>query len=233
MSKILLVDDDESLVDVLGFALKNVGGFEVVKVTAGAGAVDVWKREYPDLVVLDANLPDADGFEICRLARDEFKLSTPVIMLTARTREEDMTQGFAVGADDYVTKPFSTGLLLARIHAVLRRSATAPETPTLERLKAGSLELDPDSLELVRRNKRFSLTPTEFRLLHTLLSNANQVLRNDAIVERVWGRDAANERGSLKTHIRHLREKVEETPSHPSMIITVPGVGYMGRVSEH
>jgi DNA-binding response OmpR family regulator len=234
VSKVLIVDDDKSLVDVLGFALSNVAGFEVVKVTEGKEAVDVWRREHPDLVVLDANMPDSDGFDICRVARSQHNLTTPVIMLTARTRDEDMAQGFAVGADDYVTKPFSTGLLLARMNAVLRRAAPSVggTQPSEEPLIVGSLRLDPQVNEFSRGGHAVRLTPIEFRLLYLLLSNRNQVLRSDAIVERVWGRDAPGEGGSLKAHIRHLREKVETNPSRPELIITVPGVGYMGRVPE-
>jgi two-component system alkaline phosphatase synthesis response regulator PhoP len=184
-------------------------------------------------VVLDANLPDGDGFEICRAAREE-GLKTPVIMLTARTRDEDITQGFAVGADDYVTKPFNATLLLARIGSVLRRTGpVAPESLALEELKVGAVTLEPQSQEFVHRNRRAKLTPTEFRLLHLLLSNRNKVLKSDTIVERVWGRDgAAAESGSLKSHVRHLREKVEVNPSLPELIVTVPGVGYMARVAE-
>jgi DNA-binding response OmpR family regulator len=233
VSKILIVDDDKSLVDVLSFALSNVGGFDVVKVTEGKEAVEVWRREHPDLVVLDANLPDADGFDICRVARSEHKLTTPVIMLTARTLEDDMARGFAAGADDYVTKPFSTGLLLARMNAVLRRTGPAPpESWGVETLTVGTTRLDPETNEFTRNGVPIRLTPTEFRLLYLLLLNRNQVVRTDVIIERVWGRDASAEGGSLKTHIRHLREKVEADPSRPELIVTVPGVGYMGRLIE-
>jgi len=231
MSKILVVDDDRSLLNVLGFAL-DLKGFEVVKVSEGRQALSTWRMEDPDLVVLDANLPDSDGFEICRVARHEEHLVTPVIMLTARTRDEDVAQGFAVGADDYVTKPFSPELLLARMTAVLRRSGGQPaDGAPLEQLVVGSMRLDPDRQEFVRKGKQVRLTPIEFRLMHNFLKNANTVLRADRIVERVWGRDAQPEGGSLKAHIRHLREKVEANPSRPELIVTVPGVGYMCRVS--
>lgn len=229
MSKILIVDDDRSLLELLAFALSREG-FDVVKIADGSQAIDAWRRETPDLVVLDANIPQIDGFDICRSARSDFNLHHPVIMLTARTREEDIAQGFAVGADDYVTKPFSPRLLLARINAVLRRSTPSPAlTLGVEELTVGALKLDPQSQEFVHKNRRARLTPTEFRLMHLLLLNRNHVLRSDTIVERVWGYDATADSGSLKAHIRHLREKVETNPSRPELILTVPGVGYMCR----
>lgn len=230
MSKILIVDDDRTLLELLGFTLKETAGHDVIKVALAAEALEVWRREKPDLVVLDANIPDGDGFEICRSARAE-RLTTPVVMLTARTRDEDVSQGFAAGADDYVTKPFRPDLLMARINAVLRRStAPPPDAVGIEPISVGSLQLDPRTQEFVRGDKRVRLTPIEFRLLHLLMLNRNKVVRSDAIVDRVWGRDAYSESGSLKAHIRHLREKVEVNPSRPEFIVTVPGVGYMVRV---
>ncbi len=229
MSKILIVDDDRNLLELLGFALSREG-FEVIKIYDGRVALDAWRRELPDLVVLDANIPDCDGFEICQVARRDF--STPVIMLTARTREEDMAQGFAVGADDYVTKPFSPRVLLARINAVLRRSTpSSAQNLGAEELAVSGLRLDPQRQEFVRNGRRARLTPTEFRLMHLLLLNRNNVVRSDTIIERVWGYDARGDTGSLKAHIRHLREKVESNPSRPELIVTVPGVGYMCRLA--
>ncbi len=229
MNKILIVDDDKNHLELLAFAL-NLKGFDVTKVFDGNAALDAWRRTNPDLVVLDANIPECDGFEICRMARREF--NTPVIMLTARTGEEDMAQGFEVGADDYVTKPFSPQLLLARIAAVLRRSSAAGvQSLASEELIHGDLKLDPQSQEFIRRGKRTRLTPTEFRLMHVLLANRNTVVRSDSIIDRVWGNDAKGETGSLKAHVRHLREKVEDNPSRPELILTVPGVGYMCRLA--
>ena len=231
MSKVLIVDDDRNLLELLGFAL-STDGHEPVKVDSATGAIDAWRAARPDLVVLDVNLPDGDGFDICRDARAA-GLTSPVIMLTARTKEEDMAQGFAVGADDYVTKPFSPKLFLARVSAILRRSGPlGSEAPALEELSVGDMELEPQSNEFVRRDRRVRLTPTEFRILHLLLSNRNLVLASDVIIERVWGRDDGAEGGSLKAHIRHIREKVEINPSMPVLIVTVPGVGYMARAPQ-
>ncbi len=232
MSKILIVEDDRSLLELLGFALSGEG-FEVVKVYDGNQAIDTWRREQPDLVVLDANIPERDGFEICEVGRRE--LSTPVIMLTARTSEEDMARGFAVGADDYVTKPFSPRLLLARIHAVLRRASTAGTpavAPALEEIAVGDLTLDPQRQEVIRRGKRIKLTSTEFRLLHLLVTNRNAVVNSETILDRVWGPEGRTDTGSLKAHIRHLREKVELNPSLPELIVTVPGIGYLCRLAD-
>jgi len=233
MSKILIVDDDRNLLELLAFALSKTADHQVDKVALATQALDAWRSGRPDLVVLDANMPDGDGFELCRAARME-GLSTPVVMLTARTRDEDMAEGFAVGADDYVTKPFSPDLLIARINAVLRRapSSASAEAPAVEPIELGAIRLLPETQEFTRGDTQIRLTPIEFRLLHLLLVNRNRVLRSDTIVERVWGRDASAEGGSLKAHIRHLREKVEVNPSQPEFIVTVPGVGYMARFSE-
>lgn len=232
MSKILIVDDDQNLLELLAFALTREG-YDVVKVQDGNQAIGTWRSELPDLVVLDANIPQRDGFEICRQARMDLNLHTPVIMLTARTREEDMAQGFQVGADDYVTKPFSPRLLLARIGAVLRRGVpTGSQSLGTEQLSVGGVQLDPSKQEVERNGKRSRLTPTEFRLMHLLVQNRNQVVRSDTILERVWGYDARGDTGSLKAHIRHLREKVETYPSRPELILTVPGVGYMCRLRD-
>lgn len=227
VTKILIVDDDKNLLELLAFALSREG-FEVVKIHDGNEAIDAWRRERPDLVVLDANIPERDGFEICQVARADF--NTPVIMLTARTREEDMAQGFSAGADDYVTKPFSPRLLLARINAILRRSSPAAgQTLGVEEMEVDGIKLDPQNQEVIRKGKRARLTPTEFRLMHLLLVNRNSVLRSETIIDRVWGYEARTDSGSLKAHIRHLREKVEDSPSRPELIVTVPGVGYMFR----
>jgi DNA-binding response OmpR family regulator len=227
----LIVDDDRNLLELLGFALTKTAGYEVEKVQFASQAMDVWRTTHPDLVVLDANMPDGDGFELCRAARLA-GISTPVVMLTARTRDEDMAEGFAVGADDYVTKPFSPDLLLARIQAVLRRTPQSdPVTPSVEPIVVGDLRLDPETLEFERSGSRAKLTPMEFKLLYLLLENRNRVLRSDVIVDRVWGR-GAGEGGSLKAHIRHLREKVELNPSKPELIVTVPGIGYLAKVPE-
>jgi len=239
MSRILIVDDDRNLLELLAFALSKTAHHEVEKVALAAQALDVWRRDQPDLVVLDANMPDGDGFELCRAARAE-GLSTPVVMLTARTRNEDMAEGFEAGADDYVTKPFSPDLLIARINAVLRRAPSAgPTVPIVDPIEVASIRLIPESQEFERDGRRVRLTPTEFQVLYLLLLNRNRVLRSDVIVDRVWGRDALLQRGagmesggSLKAHIRHLREKVELNPSRPELILTVPGVGYMARVPE-
>jgi DNA-binding response OmpR family regulator len=233
MSRILIVDDDRNLLELLAFALTKTADHQVEKTALATQALISWREYKPDLVILDANMPDGDGFEVCRMARLE-GLSTPVVMLTARTRDEDMAEGFAVGADDYVTKPFSPDLLIARINAVLRRSpASSPaDEPILEPIAIGAILMDPASQDFTRNGHRVKLTPIEFRLLYLLLQHRNRVLRSDIIIDRVWGTDTSDDGGSLKAHIRHLREKVELDPSRPELVITVPGVGYMVRTPE-
>ena len=221
--KILVADDDRDLVDLLTYWLKG-HSFDVVRAFDGEQAILKWREEKPDLVILDVEMPKLDGFEVCRRMSGE---STALVLFrTCRDREVDEVRGLDLGADDYLRKPFAPKQLLARIRALTRRAAVAPHVSPNSLVTVGPITLDPMRHEVMRNGAKARLTPTESRLLHLLLTHSGQVLTTDVIVERVWGYDDSGDTGLVKTHIRHLRQKVEPEPSAPQFIVTVPGVGY-------
>jgi DNA-binding response OmpR family regulator len=169
-------------------------------------------------------MPKLDGFEVCRQMRSE--TNSMVLILTAHDREDDEIRGLEMGADDYLRKPFSPRQLLARIKAVMRRSNGSNGSSSSSAITVGPVTLDAMRHEVSREGTKVRLTPTESRLLHLLISHTGQVLTTDMIIERVWGYDEAGDSGLVKTHIRHLRQKVEPDPNSPRYIMTVPGVGY-------
>ena len=183
-----------------------------------------WRETLPDLVILDVQMPKLDGFEVCRQMRSE--TNSMVLILTAQDREDDEIRGLEVGADDYLRKPFSPRQLLARIKAVMRRSSATRSSASTSAVTVGSVTLDAMRHEVIREGVKIRLTPTESRLLHLLLTHTGQVLTTDMIIERVWGYDEVGDSGLVKTHIRHLRQKVEPNANKPKYITTVPGVGY-------
>ena len=219
---ILIADDEQSIIDLLQYNLEHAG-YEVVVAKDGLEAARLAQRHRPDLAVLDITMPGLDGLEVCTRLRME--LGTPVILLTARDSEIDKIVGLEVGADDYVTKPFSPRELLARIKAVLRRSKSAGEAPST-RLQAGPLSLDPSTHEVTLHDALLPLTAKEFTLLEYLLRNAGLALSRHAILDHVWGYDYYGDPRTVDVHIRRLREKVEANPASPKLIVTVPGVGY-------
>lgn len=233
--KVLVVEDEPSLIDTLEYSLSRQG-YAVRVVSDGLKAIEEARREPPDLVVLDVMLPSLDGFEVCRILRQE--MSMPIIMLTARTEEVDKIVGLEVGADDYLTKPFSMRELLARVKALLRRvrlvredvavaeRAAGSEGLVAERLVFGDLVIDLGRREMSVRQKVFHLKPKEFDLLVFLARNKGMVLSRDLILERVWGWDYDGGSRTVDVHVRWLREKVEEDPSQPVHIVTVRGIGY-------
>lgn len=220
--KILVVDDDKDLTDILSYALK-MKGYSVFTAADGAQGIQRFREENPDLIILDLSLPKMDGFEVCKTIRQES--STPIIMLTVRAGEDDTIQGFRLGADDYVAKPFSPKLLVARIEAVLRRASLPAETEK-NRLIAGHLTLDPQRYEVSRGADKIRLTPLEFRLLRYMVLKSGEVVPTAELVERVWGYEGGGDNNLVRTHIRHIREKLEEDPGSPRYLKTVPGVGY-------
>jgi DNA-binding response OmpR family regulator len=220
--KILVVDDDIDLVDLTGYALRREG-FTVVQALDGVQALERWERERPDLVLLDANMPKLNGFDVCRRIRQAS--TTPVIMLTARDDEEDIVHGLELGADDYVTKPFSAKQLIARIRAVIRRCQVDPYRQPVSELRAGDLVLDLQSHEARMRGEMVQLTRLEFRLLHMLAMNEGRVIPYDRLVEYAWGYDGGDS-SLLKTHISHIRSKLGISASGPGSIRAIPGVGY-------
>lgn len=220
--KVLIVDDDADLLDLTGYALRREG-FTVVQAVDGEQAMQRWEREEPDLVLLDANMPKLNGFEVCRRIRQTS--TTPVIMLTARDDEEDILQGLELGADDYVTKPFSAKQLIARIKAVIRRCQGDPYRQPVSELKAGDLVLDLQSHEARKAGVIVQLTPLEFRLLYMLAMNEGRVIPYDRLVEYAWGYDGGDS-SLLKTHMSHIRSKLGLTGNGPGSIRAIPGVGY-------
>lgn len=223
MKKILLVDDDPILLDTLHYRLAQEG-FQVITAGDGAMALEVARKERPDLMVLDLMLPELDGFDVCRILRKE--ADTPILMLTARENEIDKVVGLELGADDYLTKPFSLRELIARIRALLRRagSAEAPLKTTV--LAAGGVEVDTARREAKLRGDRLTLKPKVYDLLAYLMANKGQALSREQLLEKVWGYVYEGDTRTVDVHIRWLREKVEADPSHPQLIETVRGYGY-------
>lgn len=228
--KVLVVEDEPTLVETLAYNL-NRQGYTVVTATDGHAALAVARREQPDLIVLDLMLPGLDGFEVCRILRQE--MNVPILMLTARTDEVDRVVGLEMGADDYLTKPFSMRELLARVKALLRRvrlmreeAATASAPTSADRIEVGDLTIDLARRELTREGQLIHLKPKEYDLLVFLVRHAGIVLSRDLILERVWGWDFDGDSRTVDVHVRWLREKIEPDPAHPTRIVTVRGVGY-------
>lgn len=229
--KILIVEDEISLQETLAYNLKKQG-YEIIISGDGPSAINMVRNEKPDLILLDIMLPGMDGFEVCRILRSE--VSTPVLMLTARDDEIDRVVGLEVGADDYLTKPFSMRELIARVKAMLRRvkiirdeistSKMASETKMIH--EYGKISVDTGRRELRVDNKVVNLKPKEFDLLVYLIKHKNQVLSRDQILESVWGWEYIGDSRTVDVHVRWLREKIEEDPSNPKRIITARGAGY-------
>lgn len=231
--KILVVEDEISLVETLEYSLRKQG-YDVVTATTGPQALEQARLHRPDLIILDIMLPGLDGFEICRILRKE--MNAPIMMLTARTEEIDRVVGLEMGADDYLTKPFSMRELLARVKAMLRRvridreenatnAALKPDV-VAERMTFDDLVIDLSRREVTCKGTIHHLKPKEFDLLVFLARNRGIVLSRDLILERVWGWEFDGGSRTVDVHVRWLREKIEENPSDPQRIITVRGIGY-------
>jgi DNA-binding response OmpR family regulator len=228
--KILIVEDEPTLQETLAYNL-NRQGYIIESAKDGQAAVEIARRTQPDLVVLDLMLPKMDGFEVCRVIRQESNV--PIIILTARDEEIDRVIGLEIGADDYVTKPFSMRELLARIKAQLRRvrlireeKAPADEPLPKEILRYGNLSLDLTRREMMLGEKVIQVKPKEFDLMLFLARYRGQVLSRDFILERVWGWHFSGGSRTVDVHVRWLREKIEQDPAKPERIITVRGAGY-------
>jgi DNA-binding response OmpR family regulator len=222
MTSILVVDDEQIVRDVVARYLER-DGFTTVVVADGEAARTMIERESPSLVVLDVMLPGLDGLSLCRWIRA--RSDVPVILLTARGEEADRIVGLELGADDYVTKPFSPRELAARVRAVLRRSSPAAEDRAA-RVEIGKLRLDPNTREVHKGDELLKLTVREFDLLWFLGSNPNRVFSRAQLMDRVWGYSSAVDTGTVTVHVRRLREKVEQDPSRPLLLETVWGAGY-------
>lgn len=226
---ILIIDDEKAIVDILTFNLQREG-YRVVSALDGEEGVEVATRENPDLILLDLMLPKMDGFEVCKYIRRT--MSTPIIMLTAREEEVDKILGLELGADDYMTKPYSMRELLARVKANIRRReiditeedrSKSSETS----LNFGELNIDLNSVAVTKNGKFVELTPREFELIKFLATNANRVFSREELMEKVWNYEYFGDLRTVDVTVRRLREKIEDNPAEPVYILTRRGAGYM------
>lgn len=216
--KILVVDDDDALREMVGLVL-SAAGYEPVFAADGLSAVEVFKNVEPDLVLLDIMLPGQSGIEVCKQIRAVS--GTPIVMLTAKGDTEDVVLGLEAGADDYVVKPHNGAELVARVKARLR-----PLGDDSGIIQVGQLSMDPRTFEVKRGDVALSLTPLEFKLLHTLASKPSQVFSREMLLEQVWGYQYKADTRLVNVHVQRLRSKVEEDPENPKIVMTVRGHGY-------
>ena len=222
MTRILVVEDEESFSDALSYMLRKEG-FEVSVCGNGPDGLEEYDRNGADLLLLDLMLPGLSGLEICRQLRQ--KSDVPVIMLTAKDAEVDKVVGLEIGADDYVTKPFSARELVARIRAVLRRRGEADEVPTAV-LESGPVRMDVDRHVVTVNGEPAAMPLKEFELLEFLLRNSGRVLTRGQLIDRIWGSDYVGDTKTLDVHVKRLRAKIEPDPSRPRYLLTVRGLGY-------
>jgi len=223
MPTILLVEDELTLAETLRYNLEREG-YIVLLATDGVQGLELARREAPDLIVLDIMLPRLDGLSVCRILRQEHDM--PVIMLTARQDEVDRIAGLELGADDYISKPFSLGEFLARVRAIMRRSERQPRLAAREVLEASRLKIDTSRRRAWCEGEELNLSQKEFDLLTCLVRNRGIALSRDLLLERVWGLDFIGDSRTVDVHIRWLREKIEPDSSRPRYIQTVRGIGY-------
>ncbi|AYO30368.1 MAG: two-component system, OmpR family, alkaline phosphatase synthesis response regulator PhoP [Thermoanaerobacteraceae bacterium] len=222
--KILIVDDEPHILELVRFNLE-AGGFKVIEAPDGQKAIELAQTENPDLILLDLMLPGTDGLEVCRILRQQKATrEIPIIMLTAKSEEIDKVLGLEIGADDYITKPFSPRELTARVKAVLRRSAGSEKTEN--NIKIGNLVIDIEKHEVLVDGEKQEFTPKEFDLLKLLASNPGKVFSREYLLENIWGYDYLGDTRTVDVHIRHLRQKVEKDSDRPVYIETVRGIGY-------
>lgn len=232
LKKILVVDDEKPISDIVKFNLSKEG-YEVFTAFDGEEAVEMVSEVEPDLILLDLMLPKKDGLEVCREVRKNY--DTPIIMVTAKDSEIDKVLGLELGADDYVTKPFSNRELVARVKANLRRhgnTATKVEEENNNELNIGALTIHPDAYIVSKRGETIELTHREFELLHYLAKHIGQVMTREHLLQTVWGYDYFGDVRTVDVTVRRLREKIEDNPSHPTWLVTRRGVGYYLRNPE-
>ena len=227
MKKVLIVDDEKPISDIISFSLKKEG-YEIAVAYDGEAALEQFESEHPDLIILDLMLPKIDGLEVCRQIRKTSQV--PIIMLTAKDSEIDKVLGLELGADDYVTKPFSNRELTARVKANLRRNVVE-QVPEEEEEKPaeiviGDLVIHEDAFMASKNGVEIDLTHREFELLHYLAKHSGQVMTREHLLQTVWGYDYFGDVRTVDVTVRRLREKIEETPSHPNILMTRRGVGY-------
>ncbi len=230
MKKILVVDDEKPISDIIKFNMVKEG-YEVVTAFDGREALEMFEAENPDILILDLMLPELDGLEVARTIRKTSNV--PIIVLSAKDSEFDKVIGLEIGADDYVTKPFSNRELQARVKAILRRSEFALETQEEDKgpneLVVGDLQILPDAFVAKKHGEELELTHREFELLYHLASHVGQVMTREHLLETVWGYDYFGDVRTVDVTVRRLREKIEDTPSRPEYILTRRGVGYYMR----
>ncbi len=222
-NKILVVDDEERMVRFIRLNLEH-DGFQVVEAYKGSQAIQVLRDQLPDLVLLDVMMPDLDGFEVLKMIREIN--SVPVIMLTAKSEEDDKVHGLELGADDYITKPFSPRELVSRVRAVLRRADTTGSGVRGLIEVDEHLKIDFDRREVWLDGELVKLRPTEYRLLYHLVQNAGWVITHDQILAKVWGYEYRDEPHYVRLYINYLRQKLEKDPANPVYILTERGIGY-------
>ena len=227
--KILVVEDDETLLNALKYNLAKEG-YSVVTAVDGVQALEIARGEKPDLIILDIMLPKLDGFEVCRILRKE--MTVPILMLTAKVEEIDKVVGLEIGADDYMTKPFSLRELLARVRAMLRRAEMLRKETLFKEesispaIKVGNIEIDFARHQVSLGDSILDLSPKEFELLAFLAKNRGQAFTRDYLLEKVWGYDYTGDTRTVDVHIRWLRQKIESDPAHPRRLLTIRGFGY-------
>jgi two-component system, OmpR family, alkaline phosphatase synthesis response regulator PhoP len=221
--KVLIVDDEEHICELIKFNLEK-SGYDTIISTDGLDALNKAKHERPDLILLDLMLPGIDGYDVCKEIRKDSSISyIPIMMITAKGEEFDKVLGLELGADDYITKPFSVRELVARVKAILRRS----NIDIVDKyFKFGKLSIDFDKHEIFKSDKKIDLTLKEFELLRILVENAGRVVTRDFLLDRVWGYEYVGETRTVDVHIRHLRQKIEEDDKKPKYIETIRGIGY-------
>lgn len=225
--KILIVDDEVEIAKLLATVLKKEGFTNILLAHTVKDAIDVFEEENPDMVVLDIMLPDGEGYDVCKHIRKTSRI--PILFLSAKSEEIDRILGFAIGGDDYVTKPFSPKEVAYRIKAQLRRYGYMNEVSEKEKntvIKAGPFELDEDKAEFRKNGELIELKPKELKLFSYLASNKNQIISKEKICDRVWGEDYIGFDNTIMVHVRRLREKIEDNPSKPEYLINVKGLGY-------
>ncbi len=220
-AKILIVDDEKNIVELIKFHLKKEN-YRVIEAYKGKDALDLYRKEKPDLIILDVMLPDMGGFEVCKTIRKESRI--PIIMLTAKGEEIDKILGFELGADDYITKPFSPRELLARIKAVLKRTRTS--NIDTNQIQVGPFKINVNKREIYKNDKLLELKPKEFDLLKLFITNPGRVFTRQYLLEQIWGYDYLGDTRTVDVHIRRLRQKIEDNDKNATYIKTVHGVGY-------
>lgn len=221
--KILVVDDEPHIVQLITFNLEK-NGYKVISANNGADGLKMAKVELPQLVLLDLMLPELDGYDVCReIRRDNNICNMPVIMITAKSEELDKILGLELGADDYITKPFSVRELVARVKAVLRRTRIEYNDKVY---KFGDISIDFQKHEVIKENKKLELTLKEFELLEVLIKNKGRVMTRDFLLDKIWGYEYIGETRTVDVHIRHLRQKLEQDDKNPKYIETIRGIGY-------